>query len=76
MVLQPERHRPDPVVVVDHRDGLDDVLVFAGGIIPDDDRPALEAAGVAGIFTPGAPLAEIVEWLESALDRREQQLTA
>jgi methylmalonyl-CoA mutase C-terminal domain/subunit len=54
---------------------LDDVLVFAGGIIPDDDRPALLAAGVAGVFTPGAPLAEIVTWLESALDRREGLLT-
>src|SRR3954470_13659099 len=44
---------------------LDDVLVFAGGIIPDDDRAALADAGVAGVFTPGAPLSEIVDWLES-----------
>jgi len=56
--------------------GLDDVLVFAGGIIPDEDRPALEAAGVAVVFTPGAPLADITSWLEDALDRRERQLTA
>ena len=56
--------------------GLDDVLVFAGGIIPDEDRPALEAAGVAGVFTPGSPLADITSWLEEALDRRERQLTA
>ena len=55
---------------------LDDVLVFAGGIIPDDDRTALEQAGVAALFTPGAPLAEITTWLEDALDRRERQLTA
>jgi methylmalonyl-CoA mutase C-terminal domain/subunit len=66
-----------PAVVTQVRArGLDDVLVFAGGIIPDDDRPALEAAGIAAVFTPGAPLADIVAWLESALDRREQQLTA
>jgi methylmalonyl-CoA mutase, C-terminal domain len=66
-----------PAIVTEIRNrGLDDVLVFAGGIIPDDDRATLEAAGIAGIFTPGAPLADIVEWLESALDRREQQLTA
>jgi methylmalonyl-CoA mutase C-terminal domain/subunit len=56
--------------------GLDDVLVFAGGIIPDEDRPALEAAGIAGVFTPGSPLADITSWLEEALDRRERQLTA
>jgi methylmalonyl-CoA mutase C-terminal domain/subunit len=55
---------------------LDDVLVFAGGIIPDDDRSVLAEAGVAAVFTPGAPLAEITTWLEDALDRRERQLTA
>ena len=55
---------------------LDDVLVFAGGIIPDDDRPVLTEAGVAAVFTPGAPLADITTWLEDALDRRERQLTA
>jgi methylmalonyl-CoA mutase C-terminal domain/subunit len=55
---------------------LDDVLVFAGGIIPDDDRSVLTEAGVAAVFTPGAPLAEITTWLEDALDRRERQLTA
>ena len=66
-----------PAIVAEVRSrGLDDVLVFAGGIIPDDDRPALEAAGVAGLFTPGAPLAAITSWLEDALDRRERQLTA
>jgi len=47
---------------------LDDVLVFAGGIIPDEDRPALAAAGVAAVFTPGAPLGDIVDWLETTLD--------
>ncbi len=56
--------------------GLGDVLVFAGGIIPDDDAEALAAAGVAAVFTPGSPLAEITGWLEAALDRRERQPTA
>jgi methylmalonyl-CoA mutase C-terminal domain/subunit len=49
-----------------------DTLVFAGGIIPDDDRPALEAAGVANVFTPGAPLADIVGWLETTLDQQQE----
>jgi methylmalonyl-CoA mutase C-terminal domain/subunit len=58
-----------PKIVDELRDrGLGDVVVFAGGIIPDDDREALQAAGVKGVFTPGAPLPEIVEWLETTLD--------
>jgi methylmalonyl-CoA mutase C-terminal domain/subunit len=54
--------------------GLADVVVFAGGIIPGDDVEALKARGVAEVFTPGAPLTDIVAWLESALDSREGQL--
>jgi methylmalonyl-CoA mutase C-terminal domain/subunit len=66
-----------PAIIAAMRDrGLADVLVFAGGIIPDDDRTLLSEAGVAGVFTPGAPLADITSWLEDALDRRERQLTA
>jgi len=49
----------------------DDVLVFGGGIIPDDDIPKLTEIGVAKIFTPGASIASITEWLEQALDERE-----
>jgi len=45
--------------------GATDVLVFGGGIIPDEDMVRLKAAGVAGIFTPGTPLADIVKWVES-----------
>ena len=43
--------------------GLDDVVVFGGGIIPDEDIPELERAGVAKIFTPGATTTEIVDWV-------------
>ena len=50
--------------------GLDDVLVFGGGIVPEDDIEELKAAGVAAVFTPGAPLDEITSWLEAALDER------
>jgi methylmalonyl-CoA mutase C-terminal domain/subunit len=56
-----------------HARGLDSVLVFAGGIIPDDDVATLRERGVAAVFTPGAPLATITEWLEGALDTRERQ---
>ena len=51
--------------------GRSDVLVFGGGIIPPEDIEALEHVGVARMFTPGAPLAEITTWLEHALDDRE-----
>jgi methylmalonyl-CoA mutase C-terminal domain/subunit len=51
--------------------GAGDVLVFAGGIIPDADIPRLKEAGVVEIFTPGAPLGEITSWLEQQLDQRE-----
>ena len=37
--------------------GLDDVVLFGGGIVPEADIAALQKAGVAGIFTPGAPMA-------------------
>lgn len=55
--------------------GAGDVLVFAGGIIPDADIPQLAEAGVARIFTPGAPLGDITGWLEQALDEREKSVT-
>jgi methylmalonyl-CoA mutase, C-terminal domain len=53
--------------------GVDDVLVFGGGIIPDADIPKLSQMGVARVFTPGsAPLSEITDWLAQALDERER----
>lgn len=42
-----------------------DIIVFGGGIIPDDDIPALKELGVAQIFTPGTPTHEVVEWVQS-----------
>jgi len=51
--------------------GADDVLVFGGGIIPDDDIPKLKEIGVAGVFTPGSSIASITEWLHEALAGRE-----
>jgi methylmalonyl-CoA mutase C-terminal domain/subunit len=54
-------------------EGLGDVLVVIGGIIPDGDIPRLHELGVAGVFTPGSPLTEIADWLENALDERERR---
>ena len=47
--------------------GLDDIVVFGGGIVPQDDLPRLAELGVAKIFTPGASTNEIIEWVESYL---------
>ena len=44
--------------------GADEIIVFGGGIIPDDDFKKLQAAGVRGIFTPGTTLGEIVDWVK------------
>ena len=54
-----------------HNRSLDDVLVFGGGIIPDEDALRLKGLGVAGVFTPGSSMSAITEWLESELDRRQ-----
>ena len=45
--------------------GLDDVLVVVGGIIPDADRARLRDIGVSGIFPPGTPMQEIVDYLRA-----------
>ena len=44
-------------------EGMDDVLVTAGGIIPEEDIPELKAAGVAEIFGPGTPIGEIAAFM-------------
>lgn len=43
--------------------GAGDIVVFGGGIIPEDDIPGLEALGVARIFTPGTTTQSIVDWV-------------
>ena len=56
--------------------GAEDVVVFGGGIIPPADVSALEALGVARMFTPGTSLSAITSWLEEALDTREEARSA
>ncbi len=50
--------------------GADDVVVFGGGIIPEDDIKGLQDAGVKGVFTPGTPLAEIIAWVRDNASSR------
>jgi len=54
--------------------GADDILVFGGGIVPEHDLEALLTKGVGAIFTPGAPLDEIVEWIRNHVKPRSLAL--
>jgi len=51
--------------------GQHDVVVIAGGIIPDDDVPALEAAGVRGVFGPGTRTQDIIEFVRYEVGKRK-----
>lgn len=46
-------------------EGADDVVVFGGGIIPDDDAVGLKAKGIEAVFGPGTDTREIVKWIEA-----------
>jgi len=50
--------------------GVDDILVVGGGIIPDDDILKLKAQGIKEIFTPGAKLDDMVDWVKSNVKPR------
>lgn len=61
MTLFPE------VVKLLRKKGLKDVLVFGGGIIPDEDAAKLKKAGVDRVFGPGTPISAIVDYLNEKL---------
>ena len=44
--------------------GVDDVVIFGGGIIPESDLERLRTAGVKGVFTPGTTLETIIGWVK------------
>src|SRR5689334_10002733 len=50
--------------------GASEMIVFGGGIIPEDDIAGLQAAGVKGVFTPGTSLAQIVDWVRTNVSPR------
>ena len=50
--------------------GADDVIVFGGGIVPQDDVAALLEQGISAIFTPGTPIGEITEWVRTHVPER------
>jgi methylmalonyl-CoA mutase C-terminal domain/subunit len=56
--------------------GAGHVVVFGGGIVPEDDIEALKSQGVVAIFKPGASTQEIVEWIERDLRPRVEGAAA
>jgi len=51
--------------------GVNDIIVFGGGIVPEEDLPALTQAGVKGIFTPGTSIEEAVNWVRKNIKPRK-----
>lgn len=58
------------IVELLRREGAGDIKVFAGGIIPDEDIPDLQSAGIAAVFTPGTTLERIVAWVRDNVKPR------
>jgi len=58
------------VVALLRERGAEDVVVFGGGIIPEEDIPTLKAQGVAEVFTPGTPIEDIVAWVRAHVPER------
>ena len=54
--------------------GLDDVLVVVGGIIPDVDIPKLKEIGISGIFLPGSPMKDIVDFIKQRVQPRAEAI--
>ncbi len=65
---------PKVIQLLADRDATD-IVVFGGGVIPDDDVAALLGSGLAAIFTPGSPLTEISDWVESNVRTRGKEPT-
>jgi len=56
--------------------GADDIILFGGGIIPDQDLPKLDALGVGKVFTPGASTEDPIAWLREVVPQRWAQQAA
>ena len=55
-----------PAVIEEmQRRGGGDITIFGGGIVPDEDQPTLASAGVAKVFTPGATIQDVVDWVRA-----------
>jgi methylmalonyl-CoA mutase C-terminal domain/subunit len=59
-----------PIVAGLKKKGKTDVLIIAGGIIPDEDIPTLRKIGIKAVFGPGTPTYKIIEFIKQQLDSR------
>lgn len=50
-------------------EGVEDMLIIGGGVIPEDDIPFLKESGIEEIFTPGTPTTQIIEYIRNNLKR-------
>jgi len=57
------------VVNLLREEGVDDMLIIGGGVIPEDDIPFLIESGVESVFTPGTPTKDVVEFIKENLKR-------
>ena len=64
------------VVELLNEKGMQDVIVVVGGIIPDVDIPKLQALGIRGIFLPGTPMQDIVEFIRTHARTRAESIEA
>ena len=53
------------VVKLVREKGMNDVLIIGGGVIPEGDIPALKEAGIAEVFTPGTPTADVIDFIKA-----------
>lgn len=51
--------------------GAEDIIVFGGGIIPEEDIPALKGSGVKAVFTPGTTIEESINWVRENIHPRQ-----
>jgi len=49
--------------------GVDDMLIIGGGVVPEDDIPFLIESGIEAIFTPGTPTTDVIEFIKNNLKR-------
>ena len=55
-----------PAVIEElQRRGGGDITIFGGGIVPEEDQPTLASVGVAKVFTPGATIQDVVDWVRA-----------
>lgn len=59
------------VVKLLHEQKADDIQVFGGGVIPEDDIPGLMEAGIKVVFTPGTSLEQVVTWVRESVNQGE-----